>query len=282
MKKAIQIAYNDRFEYKCECAAKAGFRDISVNYTEVLGKSESEWKRITEDIARILDKNNLSCIQTHPHYYNLLISSEILEEDMEFAIRQSIISGSALGAKYHAIHPRSAVNFAYGRKKSFEDNKRWMGGLLECATKHGTAIAAENLPIFPASNKIMPFYSANVEDLCELVDDFADPNMVICWDFGHAHLTAQDHAKAIEMTGNRIKCTHVHNNFGNSDRHSTVDNGNIEWEKVMTSLARTGYQGALTLETHCLYPTDEMLLAFAKYNYAGLVYLETLFSEAKG
>ena len=276
MEKAIQIGYNDLFEYKCECAAKAGFSGISVNYTAVLGKSEREWDAITANIERILEKNNLACFQTHPHYYNLLISSEILEEEMEFGIRQSIISGSRLGAKYHAIHPRSAVNFAYGRKKSFEDNKKWMGGLLECAKKHGTAIAAENLPVFPAYSKVMPFYSANVEDLIELVDDFNDTDMVICWDFGHAHLGAPDHAKAIEMAGSRIKCTHVHNNFGNSDDHLPVDNGSIEWDKVMPALAATSFGGALTLETHCLYPDPEMLLAFAKYNYAGLVYLEKL------
>ena len=56
MKKAIQIPYNDLFEYKCECAAKAGFDCIAVNYTEVLGKNESEWQAITENIARILEK----------------------------------------------------------------------------------------------------------------------------------------------------------------------------------------------------------------------------------
>ena len=29
MKKAIQIEYGPLFEYKCECAAKAGFEEIS-------------------------------------------------------------------------------------------------------------------------------------------------------------------------------------------------------------------------------------------------------------
>ena len=74
MEKAIQIEYGPLFEYKCECAAKAGFDSIAVNYTQVLGKSENEWKAITEDIARILDKTGLHCHQTHPHYYNLFIS----------------------------------------------------------------------------------------------------------------------------------------------------------------------------------------------------------------
>ena len=161
MDKAIQIEYGPLFEYKCECAAKAGFDCIAVNYTQVLGKTEDEWKAITEDIARILDKTGLRCHQTHPHYYNLFISSEILEEEMEFNIRQSIISGSALGAKYHVIHPRTATSGAgYGSRTSLKDNLRWIGGLLDCAKKHGASIAVENLPIFPGSGRLFYFYSA--------------------------------------------------------------------------------------------------------------------------
>ena len=116
-----------------------------------------------------------------------------------------------------------------------------------------------------------------MDDLCELVDSFRDAEMAICWDFGHANLLATEQDKAIEIAGDRIRCTHVHNNFGDSDGHLPPDTGNIEWSKVMPALARAGYQGALTLETHCLYPDRDLLLAFAKFNYAGLVYLEKLF-----
>ena len=277
MDKAIQIEYNPLFEYKCECAAIAGFDCIAVNYTKVLGKTESEWKAITEDIARILDKTGLRCHQTHPHYYDLFISSEILEEEMEFNIRQSIISGSALGAKYHVIHPRTSTTGAgYGSRTSLKDNLRWIGGLLDCAKKHGSSIAVENLPIFPGSGRLFYFYSANVEDHMELVDTFNDPNLVACWDFGHANMSASDQAQTISMMGSRIRCTHVHNNFGYGDRHLPPDCGDIKWEEVMPALAKTGYNGALTLETHSLFQEKDFLLSFAKHNYAGLVHLEKL------
>ena len=54
MKKAIQIGYNDLFEKKCKYASLAGFRYISVNFTEVLEKTADEWDRLTENIQRIL------------------------------------------------------------------------------------------------------------------------------------------------------------------------------------------------------------------------------------
>lgn len=276
MKKSIQIGYDDLFEQKCHFAADAGFRHIAVNYTTILGRNEDEWKAITEDIRRILDETGISCIQSHPHYYDLLLSSEIINDDMEFAIRQSIISSAALGAEYCVIHPRTATSFAYGSKKSFEDNRKWFTELLECAVKHGTKIAAENLPIFPSELKVMPFYSSNIDDLTDLVDSFNDENLVICWDTGHANMLEWDQATAIKHLGNRIKCTHIHNNYGYRDDHSTPDIGSIEWDKVMPAFASIGYDGPLTLETHCWYDDPDLRASFAKHNFACLEYLEKL------
>ena len=172
MKKAIQIAYNDLFKLKCKIAAEVGFKSVAVNYTEILGKNEYEWKKITERIGEILDKNELDCVQSHPHYYDLLISSEIIDDAMEFAMRQSIISSGELGAEYCVFHPRSSISTAYRTSASFDDNRRWFESLAECAARHGTKVAAENLPIFPSQTRIMPFYSSNYEELSELVDAF--------------------------------------------------------------------------------------------------------------
>lgn len=277
MNKAIQIAYNDLFELKCELAKNAGFRHIAVNYTEVLGKTEEEWKEITDDIQRILSKNRLACVQTHPHYYDLLISSEIIDENLEFAIRQSIISSGKLGAEYCVFHPRSSISTGYRTSRSFDDNKKMFSEYFELALRHGTSIAAENLPIFPSQKQIMPFYSANFEDLMELVDSFKDDRVGICWDFGHANLLNYEQAEAIKYLGSRIRCTHIHNNFGWRDDHSTPDIGNIPWDRVMAAMKTIGYSGPLTLETHCWYTDKELMESFAKHNFACLLYLEKLF-----
>ena len=99
MKKAIQIAYNEHFDSECQSVSLAGFSYIAVNYTSVIGKNADEWKNITEDILVTLDKYSLECVQSHPHYYNPFESSEIVDEEMEFAMRQSIISSAQIGAE---------------------------------------------------------------------------------------------------------------------------------------------------------------------------------------
>ena len=276
MKKAIQIAYNERFEYECKCAAEAGFRHIAINYTEITGKNENEWNLITDNIILILEKYGLKCVQSHPHYYSPLQSSEIIDEDMEFAIRQSIISSAKVGARYCVIHPKSAISDAYITSKSLEANKAWFTELLECAVKYGTGIAAENLPIFPSVRQIDPFFSSNPEELSMLSDYFNDEHFGICWDFGHANLLSGDQSVSISYLGKKIKCTHVHNNWGERDDHAPPLYGNIPWDRVMKSLANVGYNGPLTLETHCWYDDNDMIRSFYKHNFDSIVYLESL------
>ncbi|MBQ3221248.1 MAG: sugar phosphate isomerase/epimerase [Clostridia bacterium] len=276
MRKSIQIGYDGLFALKCALAAKVGFKEISLNCSEVLDKSESEWEAIAEDIRAILEKNGLHCSQSHPYYYDLLLSSEITEERYEFAMKQAIITSAKLGAQWCVFHPRSSITSGFSVKRSLEDNKCRFGEYLELAVKHGTGIAAENLPVFDGIIPVMPFYSSNPEDLIALVDSFNDEKMAICWDFGHANLMCFDQAEKIREVGKRLQCTHVHNNFRVRDDHLTPDQGDIPWGKVMKAVREIGYTGALTLETHCRYDTPALLESFAKHNYACLEFLESL------
>ena len=98
MNKAIQLSYNDEFEYRCRCAASAGFQSVAVAYTEVVGKSDREWAAITADILRILGENGLTCVQTHPHYYYPLLTSDELDEIVSFCIEVGLpVTLSELG-----------------------------------------------------------------------------------------------------------------------------------------------------------------------------------------
>ena len=263
MIKSIQIGYDESFEKKCRFASEGGFRHIAVNFTKVLDKTEYEWDKVTEDVMRILEENKLECVQSHPYYYDLLLSSEISEERYEFAVKQAVKATGKLGGKWCALHPRSSITTGFSRVKSIEDNKRYVDDYLEYAEKYNTGIALENLPEFHGIFPVMPFYSCNYYDLIELCDSFKSDRVGICWDTGHANMMHFDQAQAIIDVGNRLKITHIHNNFKDDDLHNPPDSGNIEWDKVMASFKKIGYDGPFTLETHCLYPDDFMLKRFA-------------------
>lgn len=282
MNKAIQIPYLDHSSFSAECtyAAQAGFRHLSVSYADLpLGKTADEWKIITEDIQGILEENNLTCVQSHlPYYYPFGASNEN-NEDMEFALRQSIISSGKVGAAFCVIHPRTAVYAGYSEVQSFEDNKKWISPLLECAIQHDTGIAAENLPIFPQVAFVRPLYSYNPDHLIALVDYFGDEHMGVCWDFGHAHLTEGLQAPRLERLGHRLKCTHIHNNWGLHDDHAPPLYGDIDWHEAMGALTTIGYTGPLTLETRSWYHNPALCRSFYKHNYDNLLYLESLMEQ---
>lgn len=274
MKKAIHIGYNEMFEKKCGYVADAGFKYVAVNFTKVLDKTEYEWDKITDTIGEVLSKNSVECIQSHPYYYDLRLSSEITEEKYEFAIKQAIKASGILGAKWCAIHPRTSISSGYLTSRSLQDNRKAIEAYLEYAYKYNTGIAVENLPVFHGIVPVMPFYSSNFEDLCTLVDKINDDRVGICWDTGHANLMSFDQADAVRFVGDRLKCTHIHNNFKNADDHLTPDTGNIDWKSVMNAMANIEYDGALALETQDCYSDDDLFQSFARHNYACLEYLE--------
>lgn len=277
MKKAIQFPYDNLFANTCQAVANAGFKCISVNFADFLDRTEEEWKKATDEIGNILAKNGLECIQSHPYYYDLRVSSEIVEERYEFAIKQAIIATGALGGEWCVIHPRSSVSSGFMTSKSLEDNKKAFSEYIECAVKANTGIAAENLPIFGGMKPIWPFYSSNFEDLANLVDSLGDRAIGICWDTGHANLMNFDQAVAFDFLKDRIKCTHIHNNYKLEDDHNSPDIGNIPWEKVMPALIKNGYKGALCLESRPYATTDmNVREAYAKHNLVCLDYLEKL------
>lgn len=274
MEKAIQLAYDELFEKRCKFAHMAGFTKIAVNFVPVLDKTEDEWSEITENIMEILLRYKLSCIQSHPYYYDLLLSSEEKEERLEFAIKQSVKASGKLGARWCVLHPRSSISTGFSGKQALIENREDFLGYLEVAHKYGTGIAAENLPIFPGLWPTRPFYSSDFYDLYELAESLGDKGTGICWDTGHANLMAFDQAEAIKYLGKKIKCTHIHNNHKREDDHNAPDNGNIEWERVIGALSQYGDNVPLTLETHPKETDDKTLKEFFDHNYKCLLEIE--------
>ena len=272
---AIQIQYDDNFEFTLESAAKAGFKYVALGFGSSKCFHNDDWEQHLAKIEKNLNKNSLECIQTHLPYYSLLISAETVDPDMEKAIKRCIEASGKLGARWCAYHPRTAVNFNYSPRKSFELAKEAVAPLISVAQKYKTGIALENLPVFPDIYQ-MKFYSSDYEDLCELHDCFKDDSVGICWDFGHAHLMKFDEVQAISYVGNRIKATHIHNNSQNDDSHFLPSQGNIEWEKLMPKMGEF-YKNALTLEIN--YKFDPMLDSFLEHSYQCVKYIRDLMNN---
>ena len=272
--KAIQIPYNQLFETKCRIAAEVGFRYISVNFNDLPDNTDEAYDKAPDHILGIMEKYGLKAAQTHLYYYYPLASADAVDEILEHRVLREIEASGRIGAPWCVWHPRYCMDGAWepenlNEEKTLAYNKLTVSRYLEQAERFGTGIAIENL-----FRKMMP---GGLDTLLRIHDLFDAENMGICWDTGHANLSDFDQSDAIRRVGKRLKCTHIHNNFKRWDDHAPPEAGDIDWKAVMQAFKDMGYQGPLTLETHCQYPEDPQLLTdFARYNLNCLEFLERM------
>lgn len=276
---AIQIRYDEHFEKKCAIAAQVGFRYISVNFHDMPDTSDFTYDQAPEHILGILETHKLKAAQTHLYYYHPFSPADDIDDTLEHRVLREVEVSGKIGAPWCVWHPRYCMigewaleNF--NEEKTLRQNQLTVSRYLEQAERFGTGIALENL-----FRKMMP---GGLETLLRMHDGFDTENIGICWDTGHANMMEFDQGDAIRTLGERIKCTHVHNNFKNGDFHLPPDAGTIDWQAVMQAFKDIGYAGPFTLETHCLYPEDEQLLRdFARYNYNCLAFLQRCYQKAE-
>ncbi len=279
MRNSLIIREEENLELMLQLASKAGFKEIMLSFgsSDVLMKEN--YREEVEKIKELMDKYGIACRQTHLPCYHLLVSSEIIEEEMEENIIRGIKVSAELGAEWAAYHPRTAVNDGYNQRKSFNDNKEILNKYLEVAEKSGIGIAVENMPLYHYTNPQWRFFGGGFEELCELCDSFNSNKIGICWDFGHAHTALLDGEAAIKSVGKRLKMTHISDNYRNGDHHQlpalgSLEWGCVDWKKQIEALKSIGYNGSMTLEV--IYPPLAMRESFIKLGYDCLEYLKEL------
>jgi len=280
MRASIQIREEEHFETILGYAASAGFHEISISFGSCPILADEELERDTDRIGNLLAGYGISCTQIHLPCYHLLVDAYKKEETIEKAMCQYLQAGAALGAAWGAFHPRSVLSAGFDRTKSLHANREDLLVYLEYAEKYNIGIAVENMPLYPYSNPERRCFGGGFEELCALCDSIDSDKIGICWDYGHAHTAALDQCAALRAVGDRLKITHVHDNYRSGDHHQLPLLGSdpgwrpINWEPVMKTTAAIGYSGPMTLEI--LYPPVPMLESFIRCAYDSVKHLITL------
>lgn len=261
-KVALQIRNTEPLEITVSAMAACGFKYVSMAFGDEKPLLDRNWEKYVSEIGELFSKYGLCCIQTHSPYYDLLISAEIRDENMEKALLRSVKATEMLGAEICAVHPRSVIlpgkprETAVDRQRSLEENIIAFTPLAEQCEKSNVLLGIENLMKYPYAHPY--FYSWIADDHCELIDQMNSSHVAAIWDFGHANLVDTDHAERIHTLGSRIKGTHVHNNDGVNDNHfppflpphdAYYSRRTVDWRSVLSALKSTEYHGYLTLES---------------------------------
>jgi len=85
------------------------------------------------------------------------------------------------------------------------------------------------------------------EKLKELLKTLRYPDLGVCFDTGHAHMTSSVH-QAFGVLEPHIRSTHVHDNKRDRDAHLWPGEGTIDWVDTMQSLSAAPHTPAILME----------------------------------
>lgn len=88
---------------------------------------------------------------------------------------------------------------------------------------------------------------ATPEKLKELLKALHYPDLGVCFDTGHAHMTSSVH-QAFGVLESHIRSTHVHDNKRDRDAHLWPGEGTIDWADTMRALSAAPHTPAILME----------------------------------
>ena len=169
---------------------------------------------------------------------------------------------NALGVEAGVLHLGGGALAAAGwsPERIFQRRCEAAARIAEMARGGCTTICLENL--------------GAASDVCTMADfervlaAVNAPNLAICLDTGHAHLSGVNCPDFIRRAGPRLRALHIADNLGQHDDHMLpYGRGTIRWPEVMQALHEVGYAGLFNFEVpgenHC--PRSVRL---AKLDYA--------------
>ena len=269
MKPCIQLSFTEDWRAKLKDAAGAGFSSVAwglgTPYAAALDP-----RAAAEVLGYAMHEEKVSCVQTHLPFYDIFRDCGEVDAEMEKRIENGILLSGMLGAGAAVLHPRSATEHSFSTRLAEEALRRDLERYLPIAEGNRTAIAIENLTVFPDHSDLL-FYGSRYEELARIVDEYQTPHFGICWDTGHANLIKMNQADVIRELGSRIVATHIHNNFGFHDDHALPTSGNIDFVPIMRALFDVGYDGALCLEAKV--PVEGIRLSFFRHGEDCLFWL---------
>ena len=228
---------------------KSKFTNANFNFFEIQELLDND--NYEETFDEIMKNCNLKFNTAHapihfPFFFNTYY--ELEEKGLyEQRITRAINLSSKLNVEWIVIHIGTVLDNEgkYDLKKSTEENINYLKEFVELANRNSIKIAIEN------GTNMEEEVTPSIDELINIVDYYNNyynkEVLGICFDFGHANVGKLDIYSEIKKIGNRLKVTHIHDNYG-TDTHNFPFNGKIDWKKASTALNEIDYNGELTLE----------------------------------
>jgi sugar phosphate isomerase/epimerase len=241
-----------------ELLASGAYGWIEVKYPyDVVGYDPEPYARAVRELV----KRHSPAVSLHvPTNYDLGVWSKAIRTATLEQVRRSIDFAAELGATVLAIHPGTIFTMDIPtsggtaatlalleaaerlKERARELTVEALRELSGAADRHGLVLALENV-LLPQETVY------DWEQLVQILDAVARPNVRALLDCGHAHRCGLDSAEFARRLGDRLCHVHVNDNDGTCDLHLQIGEGNIAYRSVFAALRAADYRGAVVVET---------------------------------
>ena len=224
-------------------AAEYSFYDLE---DEIYTLSEEERKEKLHRVLEMSKEAGVEIYQAHgPSHFQIDDKTAQGREKRMEATKTAIRACSYLGCKNLVVHTLMAEGEKDAEKAAevFELNKELFGQLADYAKTFEVTLCIENM----RQEKLS---LGNPEEVIRLIDEVGRDNLKMCFDVGHAAIFSGKISigDAVRRAGDRIACTHFHDNYGWVDVHLMPMVGAIDWDEVCAAFGDIGFDGVMSLD----------------------------------
>lgn len=121
-------------------------------------------------------------------------------------------------------------NYNYDVEKSIEHNIKYLEPFVEKAVESNILVAIENGTQMEKDEPLFKNTAPYIDELIKIAEyynkKYNKEVLGICFDFGHANVGNLNMYDEIIKIGNKLKVTHIHDNYG-IDSHNQPFDGTI-------------------------------------------------------
>ncbi len=256
----------DNFKLGIKRLEESKFNYANLNFFEIQNLLINDnYKEIFNELIDFLNESSITFNIAHapihyPFFFNTYYQRNDIENLNNRVIRAIDIS-KKVGVKKIVIHVGTYLDehYNYDIEKSIEHNIKYLEPFVEKAQENNILIAIENGTQMEKDEPLFKNTAPYIDELIKIVEYYNNKYkkevLGICFDFGHANVGNLDIYNEIKKIGNKLKVTHIHDNYG-TDSHNQPFDGTINWIDVKNALIEINYDGELTSEVR--YTKEEL------------------------
>ncbi len=162
---------------------------------------------------------------------------------------------NVIGVKNLVVH---GISRPRGCELSYEQihdlNIKLYSSLIDTLKGTSVTVCLENLFVHCGGNDYIEGICSDPYEAVDYIDTLnkmcGEEHFGLCLDTGHLNLIRGEFRQYVSILGNRIKCTHINDNYGTSqDLHVMPYFGRGDQRPMLEGLKSIGYDGPINFET---------------------------------